>query len=379
MGSRIGVSALSVGFGLLMTVLPGVHAQTLKLGYVGALTGGAAEYGLAGREALRIVADEVNANGGLDIGGKKYKVELIAYNDQQKAAEAVAAYTRLVNVDGAHYVFLQSSVSTLALKPNAERDKVMLLSAAFSPKIIDQDTKYTFRIYLNGANFVPALIGWMKDNVKERTVVTLNPNDETGWGQAEITTREYKENGFTVLASELYERTQKDFAPVLTKLIAMKPDLMDFGTSPPATTGLMVRQARELGYKGSFVQTGGPGWPAVVSAAGKEAAEGMITVIYADPRNQPYLNLAKVYSKNVGQDPNELIVSFYDAAQVLLKAIQIAGTADDTTKVAAAFSKALPMKSLQGDTLTLGHQQILTVDYVGVIKDGTPSVVGKLK
>ena len=379
MALRAARAVLAIGFGLLFGMSASVNAETLKIGVIGAMTGGAAEYGLAAREATRILADETNAKGGVDIGGKKYKLDVVAYDDQQKPADAVAAYNRLVNVDGVKYIFLQSSSSTLALKDNAERDKVVLLSAAFSDKIIDNDTKYTFRIYLNGANFVPSLITWMKGNLSDRSVVTLNPNDETGWGQTQVTAKYYKDNGFKLLSSELYERNQKDFAPVLTKLIALKPDLMDFGTSPPATTGLIVRQARELGYKGRFVQTGGPGWDAVVAAAGKPEAEGMITVLYADPKNQAYENLAQAYRRNVNQAPNEIIANFYDAGRVLLKAIQLAGDPNDTAKVAASMAKVLPMKSLQGDTLTAGHQQIMTVDYIGQIKDGAPTIVGKLK
>ncbi|MDR5798136.1 ABC transporter substrate-binding protein [Caballeronia sp. LZ008] len=379
MAVRIAMSALALGITALTALCPVAQAESIKIGVVGALTGGPAEYGLAAREGARAVAEQINASGGIDINGKRYMVEVIAYDDQQKPAQAISAYIRLVNLDGVKYILLQSSASTLALRPNAERDKVVLLSAAFSPKIIDESTKYTFRIYQNGSNFVPSLISWMKSNLKERTVVSLNPNDETGWGQSDLTTKVFKENGFNVLSAELFERDQKDFAPVLTKLIAMKPELMDFGSTPPATAGLIVRQARELGFTGRFVQTGGPGWKAVVAASGTKATEGMVTVLYADPRNDAYLNLAKTYKGKVGQDPNEILVTFYDATRVLVKAMQTSGDPDDTTKVAAAFSKALPMTSLQGDTLTLGHQQIMTVDYVGVIKDGTPVVAGKLQ
>ena len=116
-----------------------------------------------------------------------------------------------------------------------------------------------------------------------------------------------------------------------------------------------------------------------MAAGGKDAVEGLITVLYADPQNAPYRGLVEAYKKNVGQDPNEIVVTFYDAAQVLLKAIQIAGDPSDTTKVAEAFHQALPMKSLQGDTLTLGQQQIMTVDYVAEIRNGEPTVLGKLQ
>ena len=63
-----------------------------------------------------------------------------------------------------------------------------------------------------------------------------------------------------------------------------------------------------------------------------------------------------------------------------------AGDAGDTTKVAAAFGRTLPVKSVQGDLMTLGgkatsgvDQQIMSTMYIGVIKDGKPVVVGKAK
>jgi len=66
--------------------------------------------------------------------------------------------------------------------------------------------------------------------------------------------------------------------------------------------------------------------------------------------------------------------------------MQKAGTASDTTKVAAAFGKALPMASLQGDQLTLGgkahigaDQQIVSTMYIGVMKNGEAVVVGKAR
>jgi branched-chain amino acid transport system substrate-binding protein len=111
-----------------------------------------------------------------------------------------------------------------------------------------------------------------------------------------------------------------------------------------------------------------------------------MVVLYADPAGKGYLRLASEFRKTVGQDPNELIVPFYDAAAVLLRAIQKAGDTQDTSKIAAAFSQALPMTSVQGDTLTLGgmassgvDRTIMSANYVGQIKDGGVVVIGKIK
>lgn len=361
-------------------------AQTVKIGVIAALTGGGAPWGNAAAEGFKIFASEVNAKGGLDVGGKKHRIEVVAYDDQYKAADAVAAYNRLVKQDGARYVVIMASGGALALKQSVEDDKVLALTSSYSAKAIDANTKYMFRLFSVAADYTPALITWLRDNRKERKLFIVNPNDETGWDQMRLTEKLFKDNGFQLLGTDMHERTQKDFQPLFTKVIALKPDVIDLGSTSPATAGLMVRQARELGYKGLFVKTGGAGPKDIVAAAGKEAAEGMISILYADPSNEGYKRLSDAYRKSMGQEPNEIVVSFYDAASVLAQAIQKAGDVNDTTKVAAAFRQALPMKSAQGDTLTLGgkatsgvDQQIVSTMYIGAIRDGVPVVVGKAK
>jgi branched-chain amino acid transport system substrate-binding protein len=358
----------------------------VKIGVIAALTGGAAPWGMAAAEGAKIAAAEVNAKGGLDVGGKKHKVEVIAYDDQYKAADAVGAYNRLVRQDGAKYVVIMSSAGALALKQNLEDDKIIGLTSSYSSKAIDANTKYMFRLFSVSSDYLPSMVSWMKANYKERRVFMLNPNDETGWDQSQLSERLLKDNGFNVIGKDLFERTVKDFQPIFTKIVAMKPELIDLGSTPPSTAGLMMRQARELGYKGLFMKSGGAGPKDIVAGAGKEAAEGMVSVLYADPANEGYKRIAAEYKKSIGQDPNEIIVSFYDATSVLLQAIQKAGDARDTAKVAASFGKVMPMKSAQGDMLTLGgkassgvDQQIMSTMYIGVIKNGEPVVVGKAR
>ena len=163
-------------------------------------------------------------------------------------------------------------------------------------------------------------------------------------------------------------------------MIALKPDVMDLGASSPATAGLIVRQAREAGYAGRFVQTGGAGWLEVVGTAGKQAAEGMVNILYANQADAGYQRVAADYKRQYnGQTPNEMIAVYYDALSVLLAAIRKAGDVNDTTKVAAAMPAVLPMKSLQGEDMTYSPQQIRTFDYIGVLKDGVPVVAGKVK
>ncbi len=368
--------ALAAGLGLGL----GASAQTVKIGVIAALTGGGAPLGIAAAQGAKIAAAEINARGGLEVGGRKHKVEVIAYDDQYKAADAVAAYNRLVRQDGAKYVIIMGSAAALALKQNVEDDKVIALTSSYSSQVIDKDTRYMFRLFSIASDYLPALVTWTRDNYRERRIFTLNPNDETGWDQSKLSASLLKQNGFTLAGQEVYERTLKDFQPLFTKIIALKPEMIDLGSTSPATAGLMIRQARELGYKGLFVKTGGAGPRDIVAGAGKEAAENMVSVLYADPKNAGYQRLAAAYRKSIGQEPNEIVVSFYDAVNVLFAAMEKAGTSSDTGKVAAAFGQALPMNSVQGDRMTLGGtQSIMTTMYIGVMKNGEPVVVGKAR
>jgi len=369
-----------------MGLIAVTSAQTLKIGVIAPLTGGGAPWGMAAAEGTKIAAAEINAKGGLEVGGKKYRIEVVPYDDQYKAADALAGYTRLVKQDGVKYMVTLTALAGMALKQNLEDDKVVALTAAFSTKMFDPNTKYLFRIYSIPADYLPSLVSWMKANRKERRIYLVNPNDETGWDHDQVSDKAFKSDGFEVLGRELYERTQKDFQPMFTKIIATKPDIIDLGSAPPATAGLMARQVRELGYKGVIVKTGAAAPKEVIAAAGKEAAEGMIGVLGVDPVNAGYQRIAAEYKKSVGQEPNEMILPIYDSIQVLVRAIQKAGDVNNTAKVAAAFAQALPMKSVQGEELALGgkktigvNQQIMTVAYVGVIKNGESVTVGKIK
>jgi branched-chain amino acid transport system substrate-binding protein len=365
---------------VLFGAVAAAHADDLKVGLIGPMTGPGAPWGFAAKVSMEILADKVNARGGLDVGGKKYQVQIVTYDDQYKASEAVAAYNRLTVQDGVKIVVIQTSAPTMALKQNLEDDKVIGFTTSYTPAAIDDKTRFLFRGYSTATDFMPPYAEWMAKNLKEKKMATLNPNDETGWSQQKTTEALYKKVGFTVVDSELYERSVKDFAPLITKIMATGPDVIDLGASSPATVGMIVRQARDAGYKGRFVQTGGAGWAEAVQAAGKDGADGMVNILYADPDNAAFQALVAEYKKRMnGQQPNEMVTVYTDILSVILASVQKAGTISDTTKIAAAIPAALPMQSLQGTEMTYAPQQISTWDYIGVLTDGRPKVAGQVK
>lgn len=372
----------SLGLACLAMAPGGARAETLKIGVIAPLTGGGAPWGVAAKEAATILANDINAKGGLDVGGKKYQIRIIAYDDQYKAATAVAAYNRLVNEDGVKYMLLHTTPDALALRQNVENDKVVAITSSASSKAIDASTTRMYRTNSPPKDYMPPLVAWIADHIKQRRLVLINPNDDLGWGFSKLAEKLFKQHGFDILGSELYERSQQNFQPLFTKVMAMKPDVVDLGSVPPATTGLMVRQLRDIGYKGLIIKTSGPSPKEILDAAGKKAAEGMIMQLFADPNNPGYERLAAAYRKDVGQEPNEMLLVVYDGFRVFFRAIAAAGNVNDTAKVAAAFPKVLPMKGTLGDELTLGGRfkhTIMTTTYIGVFHNGKVDILGKAK
>ena len=148
----------------------------------------------------------------------------------------------------------------------------------------------------------------------------------------------------------------------------------------------LIRQARELGYRGKFFIPGSSAWREIVEGAGSAAAEGVLNMVYVDPANEAYKSFAAKYKQAVGQEPNESLAPYSDGVNILIRSVQMSGTAGDTSKFDAGFRKAMPVKSIQGDMLTIGggmahgiDNQVAAVRYVGVIKDGKLQVVGKIQ
>jgi len=378
--------ALLAVVGLAWAAAVAAQSDVLKIGVVSALSGPGSEWGLAQDGSAKIVAMEVNAKGGLKVGNKTYKIEVISYDDQYKAALAVSGMTRLIEQDKVKLVVgPMGSAATLAVLPLLEKNKILAIIGAYSEKALDKDTKYSFRGFPTTIEYGPQIVAWLKKNKPNlKTVAHIESNDETGWASQRLLKGYYENEGYKMVTSEVFERNTKDFQPILTRVLTTKPDIFELGSIPSATAGLVVRQARELGFKGQFVKIGGPGVPQLVAAAGKEFAEGLIGYTAADVTKPYYKDLEAKYAKVLKPPMGEFVVYFYDAVNMLMNAIQKAGTVDDTDKIAAALEKETPYNGVLGPIRWGGmkaygvNHQILTPVYIGAIKDGKQDIVGRV-
>lgn len=354
------------------------HAQDiLTLGALVTLSGPGAAWGQGMKNAAELAADKVNKSGGLEVGGKKYQVRVVAYDEKYQANEAMTAVNRLVFEDKVKYIIGPvGSSSVLAIQPITEKNKVIVMTLGFTNQALTPEHPYTFRPNATTVEISQPQIDWLVKTQGIKKVGVLFPNDETGQQAARDLEPAYKKAGAELTAKEFFERDRVDFVPLLTGMMAQDVDTIELGVNAPTTAGMIVKQARELGFDGKIVRTGGPATQEIVNVAGKEATEGMfvhapINLGVASAKAYADLYAAKYKTLMNGFSP-----SFYDGTNMLFEAMQRAGTVDDTDKVRTELEKISNFEGALGTLNWTGqarygiNHQLDVPFYVAEIKDG---------
>jgi branched-chain amino acid transport system substrate-binding protein len=222
--------------------------ETLRIGLV-VYKGWAVGLDLA--NTADIMTAVINDAGGLEVGGKKYQIELVVYDSDNTQDGAVTAMNRLVFEDKVKYV-LNDSTGVEALIPIAENNGVVLLAMGVAPALFSLDNHYTFPADGSYAGS-PAILGWLKDNFPEKKTVALAfTDDQMGHANAEVQTQSWTTAGFEVVATEFFPSGQTDLSAVATKVMSANPDIVWPNGSGPTLSEGIVKAVYERGYKGLF-------------------------------------------------------------------------------------------------------------------------------
>jgi branched-chain amino acid transport system substrate-binding protein len=361
------------------------HGQdTLKIGAVVTLSGPGAAWGQGMLYGAELAADDINAKGGLDVGGRKYRVEVVAYDDKYQANEAVTAVNRLVYDDKVKFIIGPTgSAPVLALAPITEKNKVILMMLAFTSKALAADKPFSFRPVLTTVETSQPQIDWVTQVAGAHKVGGLFVNDESGQQQQEYLSKAYAKAGYPFAATEYFDRDRVDMMPLITRLMAKGVDAIELNGISPATAGLIVKQARELGFKGMFIRSGGPATPEIVALAGPKAVEGMVVYTQFDPANPAVRAYQERYQTKYKKAMNGFSPSFYDGAHMLFQAISAAGTVTDTDKVRGALRDIKDYQGILGTSNWTGqavygsNQQIDAPFFLSKVHDGKEVIASR--
>jgi ABC-type branched-chain amino acid transport systems, periplasmic component len=361
----------------LLTSTAAFAQDEIKIGAVVTMSGSGAAWGQAILHGAELAAKEANDAGGLKVGDKTYKVSVIPYDDKYQAGEAVTAINRLAFQDEVKFVVGPvGSAPALAIQPITERGQMLMMTMAFSEKALGPSVPLTFRANVTTVEFAQPQVDWFVKKYGIKKVGSLFPNDETGQQVSKDVEKAYKNAGVELAAKEFYERERVDFIPLLTRIIGENVDAIELNINAPASAGLIVKQLRELGFKGHIIRTGGPATQDIINVAGAEATEGMLVHALVDPSLSETKAYMEKYAATYQGAMNGYNPAFYDATGMLLQAIASAGTIDDATKVAEELAaiKDYPGASGKlsvGGEATYGiNRQIQSPFYVAEVVGG---------
>jgi branched-chain amino acid transport system substrate-binding protein len=307
---------------------PASGKVSVVIGSVAPLTGGIAHLGKDNENGARLAIEEANA-AGIKIDGKDVQFDLISLDDQADPKVGTTVAQKLVDTKVAGVVGHLNSGVTIpasAVYNGANPPIPMITGSATNPKLTEQGFKNVFRVVGRDDQQGPAIANYLASTAKPKVAAVIDDATAYGEGLANEVEKTLIAAGVKVLPREKGTDKTTDWKAVLTKVKGHSPDAVFYG-GMDATGGPLLRQGRELGIKAVFSFGDGACTEKMKQLAG-EAADGLLCSQAGIPPQAASKKFLDAYKKRFNIDPILYSPFTYDAANLLIAAMQKANSAD---------------------------------------------------
>ena len=303
--------------------------ESIRIGVNAPLTGDIPKVGEGTKFAAKMWLDDVNAAGGIEVGGKKYKVELIIEDNESKAESAVKANTKLITEeDVLAIVGPQSSKQAIPAGGKANELGTPMISPWSTNPDTTKDRPFVFRgCFLDPfqgpvvANFIKNEFGFKK------AAVLYDVASDYPKGLAEFFKAAWeKQNGpGSVVAYESFTTKDADFSSQLTKINNSGAEVL-FTPQYYNEVALIVQQAHQLGWNKPIVGSDSWGSAETVKLCGKDCYGLFFSTHYAAAGAKGATKaFIDRYEKEHGYVPDDVAALTWDAMRIVQAAIEGAG------------------------------------------------------
>lgn len=338
----------------------GGEAQVLKIGAVNDLTGFLSTWMLLENKMLGFAADNINASGGITVGGQKYTIQIVAADSASSVEGAAAATNKLVFDEKVKFVIGGLAFENAAIGPITEQNKVIhvIFDATPDPTVVGPNNPYTFVGVGSTVEHEIAMANALKKEFPDvKNVLIAAQDDGSQVVTVPLMIKTLEGLGFTVASDKkavIFGMQMEDFTPVANQINSIKPDAIIFiNAMQQAVTGI----TKGLRALGNTAPVACQAFPAdingFISAIGTAGATNFITLsTVRDDPNSPAAFKALEAKVPAGQP-----ISFNQAADLdyLLKAIVKAGSLD-VDAVKAALETMEATDGILGMTVPAGEQ-----------------------
>ncbi len=330
---------LMAAFAAVGLVLAGCSrgkGDTARIGVIAELTGDVPAVGASCKNAAEMAAQEINDAGGLQLGEKKYKVELFIEDNAGKADQSASAAQKLITQqDVVAIVGPNASRYAIPAAEIAESAKVVLITPwSTTPKTtLDAKSgapkKYVFRSCFIDPFQGRVVAKFVLDNLRlKKAAVLYDVASEYNKGIAEFFKETYEKNGGKVVAFETYTTNDKDFSAQFTKIKQARPDVV-FLPNYYSEVPLQIQQAKRLGIAVPFIGSDSWGSEELVKLSGKDCEGYYFSTHYAADAATPATEkFISAYKTKYGAMPDDVAALTYDSFGLLFQAIRNAGKLD---------------------------------------------------
>lgn len=360
---------------LTMSLAAGASAGEVNIGFTGPLSGGAALYGENTLSGLRMAAEEINASGGFDLDGEKTKVNIVSLDDRYSPAQAATNAKRLKQESGVPAVFVPHSGGTFALQDFNEKDNFIVMSYSSVPSITESGNTMTLRIPPTFDGYVKAFTDYEMQNNGSKTMGMAGATHEYAKIWASMIKKEWESKGGEIVADNPMDYNKSaDFFTGISRIMASSPDVLFVGgASEP--TGLVIQQARQMGYQGGFIVMDQAKIDEVAEVAGGlDMVEGAIGVVpLSIYETETAKNFIERYREKYGKTPGSEAAYNYLALHALVEAMD-ATESTDPKVIRAAMGDALKSMDVSYNpyevTEVTENGGFVTRTTLAVVKDG---------
>jgi branched-chain amino acid transport system substrate-binding protein len=303
--------------------------DAIRIGVNAPLTGDIPKVGEGTKYAAEMWLEDVNAAGGIDVGGKKYKVELVIEDNESKAESAVKVNTKLITEeDVLAIVGPQSSKQAIPAGGKANELGTPMISPWSTNPDTTKDRPFVFRgCFLDPfqgpvvANFIKSEFGFTK------AAVLYDVASDYPKGLAEFFKKAWEDlNGpGSVVAYESFTTKDTDFSSQLTKIINSGAEFL-FTPQYYNEVALIVQQAHQLGWKKPIVGSDSWGSAETVKLCGKDCYGSFFSTHYAAAGAKGATKaFIDRYQKEHGYVPDDVAALTWDSMRIVQKAIEDCG------------------------------------------------------
>lgn len=370
---------LAAAMALSMTACGGKDAASdnngtdaaFKIGGIGPVTGGAAVYGQAVKNAAEIAVEEINAAG-------EVKLELNFQDDEHDAEKAVNAYNTLKDWGMQMLLGTVTSAPCTAVVEKSFEDNMFQLTPSGSAVESIQHPN-AFRVCFSDPNQGAASAQYIGENkIASKVAVIYDSSDVYSSGIYQKFAAEAKNQNIEIVEAQAFTADNKtDFTVQLQKAKASGAELV-FLPIYYTEASLILTQADKMKYKPIFFGCDGLDGILAVKGFKKELAEDvmLLTPFAADAEDEKTQNFVKKYKEKYKDTPNQFAADAYDGIYAIAEAIKQSGVTPDMDVATIGEKMCKAMTEITVDGLT-GEGMTWTEDgepnkapKAVVIKDG---------